>query len=74
VPRGQSSYAVTVHTASGSILTRLDLVAGDVEAVASGNASMSTTVALPCGTVRLSFGRTADTPLAVAFAELPPCT
>ena len=69
---GAPPYMVTVHSPSGNSLLQLEVTADDVSEAARGGMSAGTT-GIPCGEIRISFGRI-DQPLApVPVDGLPAC-
>lgn len=71
---GQPPFIVTVRLPNGEIVAQLDITAADVESGSNLAGSTWGRADLPCGTIRLSYGRPAEPLPAVAVAELPACS
>ena len=70
---GQPPFIVTVDTPSGQVVAQLEITAADVEAGADVAGSTWGRADLPCGTIRLSYGRPAEPLPPIAVAGLPAC-
>ena len=57
---GQPPFIVTVDTPNDLVVAQLEITAADVEAGADVAGSMWGRADLPCGTIRLSYGKPAE--------------
>jgi hypothetical protein len=70
---GAPPYMVTVHSPSGNSLLQLQVTADDVRETAGGGGMSAGTTGIPCGELRISFGRIDQPPGAVPLDGLPAC-
>ncbi|HEV2952102.1 MAG TPA: hypothetical protein VGZ51_08355, partial [Actinomycetota bacterium] len=71
---GRPPFIVSVRTPNGLIAAQVEITAADVEAGPDAAGSVSGRADLPCGTIRLTYGRPAEPLPAVAVAGLPACS
>jgi hypothetical protein len=70
---GQPPFIVTVDIPNDLVVAQLEITAADVEAGADVAGSTWGRADLPCGTIRLSYGRPSEPLPPVAVAGLPAC-
>ena len=70
---GAPPYLVSVHSPSGIVLVELEVSADDLRVAAEGSGGTSGSAEFPCGTVRITVGRTTEPIPAIPFAQMPAC-
>jgi hypothetical protein len=70
---GAPPYMVTVKSPNGTLVRQLEVTAEDVKSATDNSGSMWGDTELPCGFIRLGFGRMTETPPPARFAGLPAC-
>ena len=71
---GKPPFIVTVDTPNEPVVAQLEITAADVEAGSDVAGSVWGQADLPCGTIRLSYGRPSEPLPAVDLTELQPCS
>jgi hypothetical protein len=70
---GGAPYRIEARSASGAVLSALDVTVDDAQRVRTGTRSLSATSDTPCGMIRLTFGDAAVQPMPVPTSAPGPC-